>query len=109
DGTLVWRQSSLRIHAVDGLVEVGLLIVDGMPLVVDARGRAIMVIPEYRGTSIVAIGRYGNVVWDRSPGSLEDRGDLAALPTLALDVEDKPLLAHGPVQDIDGAPFGYGV
>jgi hypothetical protein len=109
DGTLVWRQSSLRVHAVDGLIERGLLIVDGMPLVVDARGRAIMVIPEYRGTSIVAVGRDGNVVWDRSPGSLEDRADLAALPMLALDADSTPLLAHGPVEDIDGTPFGYGV
>lgn len=104
DGTLVWRQSALRAHSDADLGSDGQLLETSMPLVVDEHGRAILAIAEYRGSSLAAVGRDGNLDWSTSTADLEDRGDHALLPLLDLDSENHPLLA-GPIN----VGTGYGL
>jgi hypothetical protein len=64
-----------------------------MPLVIDSHGRAIATVSEYRGSSIVAVGRNGNVQWEASTLNVEDRGEFGIVPKVAVDSKNRPLLA----------------
>jgi hypothetical protein len=98
DGSLVWRQSALRAHDDTGLAPGidGARVVSPMPLAVDASGRALMVVQELGGASLVEVQRDGNVRWDATLGTLSGLPDHAPLPALSLDSKGRPLVAGNP-------------
>jgi hypothetical protein len=95
DGTLVWRQSSLRIHDDSELTPkiTGTYVPNTTPFAVDSRGHAIIVDGEYRGSSVAEVDRHGNVLWATDGGDVFNHPDVTPLPELVLDGEERPLLA----------------
>jgi hypothetical protein len=93
DGTLVWRQSALRVSDGSGLSQhaIGLVLIPPMHLELDAKGRATLIVPDVAGNLVTRVDRDGNVAWTAAPAPVAQSP--IEPPALSLDTEGRAVIA----------------
>jgi hypothetical protein len=94
NGELVWRQTGLRYSDFPGVADVGLTLAPALTLVADARGEALMLVPERDAVGLVQLRRDGNIVRYLLPAAIAFMDTPMRRAALAVDSRERVIVGQ---------------